>query len=438
MDSKYSGFFEANPTFQERMEAFTSGLLTPDPKLVSLWSMEEGVSYTAGELYHQVKEFVGDRLPICRPAMWSYYRGTSRCPGPLKKFGFVANELDEAIPGPVTFEKTPVAADFGDALAARALCLSGKLTSKYRSMLKIFGGPQKKEDATARRGFVVYKVVKLLAEQPENVFRTTDVADLTGISATILTLALNTIAEAGTIDYESPYRDKDGHTPKGWAQYRLVNKGLLTRDLDELYDEYRQDRPFSHLKAPLKSVLEYIRRHPEAVYSIATLPEVVSVDRSYVSNILSFLKNRGFLESGFQGGFVHSKTRANENTCLLWEHLLRPMEAVANRLVPADCKGFYDVLDFYASQPETRKDHLQQMLARYQVERTQRGFDEARDVDAVLLALPQKAMKLSTIAEKVNATRESSLSSASVRSYLSGLVRAGRFEKPEKGYYRRL
>lgn len=217
-----------------------------------------------------------------------------------------------------------------------------------------------------------------------------------------------------------------------------MNKGLLTKDLDKLYDEYRQDRPSSHLKAPLKSVLEYIRRHPEAVYSIVTLPEVVSVDRSYVSNMLSFLKNRGFLESDFQGGFVHSKTRANENTRLLWEHLLRPMEAVANRLVPADCKGFYNVLDFYASQPEARKDDLQQMLARYQVERTHRGFDDARDVDAVLLALPYKAMKLSTIVAKVNATRESSLCSASVRSHLNGLIRAGRFEKPEKGYYRRL
>lgn len=30
MDSKYSGFLEVNPTFQDRVEAFTSGLLTPD------------------------------------------------------------------------------------------------------------------------------------------------------------------------------------------------------------------------------------------------------------------------------------------------------------------------------------------------------------------------------------------------------------------------
>jgi hypothetical protein len=42
MDSKYPGFLEANPTFRERVEAFTSGLLTPDPKVVVLWSMEQG------------------------------------------------------------------------------------------------------------------------------------------------------------------------------------------------------------------------------------------------------------------------------------------------------------------------------------------------------------------------------------------------------------
>ncbi len=32
MDSKYSGFLEANPTFQERVEAFTSGLMKLSPR----------------------------------------------------------------------------------------------------------------------------------------------------------------------------------------------------------------------------------------------------------------------------------------------------------------------------------------------------------------------------------------------------------------------
>jgi hypothetical protein len=36
MDSKYSGFLEANRAFQDRAEAFPSGLLTTDPKPVIL------------------------------------------------------------------------------------------------------------------------------------------------------------------------------------------------------------------------------------------------------------------------------------------------------------------------------------------------------------------------------------------------------------------
>jgi hypothetical protein len=118
---------------------------------------------------------------------------------------------------------SPAGADFGDAIAARAVWLCGKLTSKHRSMLKIFVAPHKKGDANTRRGFAVYKVVKLLAEQPQQVYRATDIADLTGVSMGILTLALNTLGEAGIIEYESPSRDIDGQVATGWAQYRLVN-----------------------------------------------------------------------------------------------------------------------------------------------------------------------------------------------------------------------
>jgi hypothetical protein len=283
----------------------------------------------------------------------------------------------------------------------------------------------------------VYKVVKLLAEQAEQVYRAADIADLTGISTGILTLALNTMGQAEIIDYESPQRDIDGQVATGWAQYRLVDKDLLTKDVEELYDEYRQDRSFSYLKAYLRSVLDYIRRHPEVVYSADTLPQSVGVDRDYVSNILSFLKNRGFLESDFPEG-VKSRAKANQNTRLLWEHLLKPIEAVAHRLDPTDCRGFYDVLDSYLSQPETRRDHLQRMLAQYQAERVHRGTEKARDTDVVLLALPKKAMKLSAIVEKVNGVRKPHLSSDTVRYHLDGLIRAGRFEKPKRGHYRRL
>jgi DNA-binding transcriptional ArsR family regulator len=438
MDSKYSGFLEANPTFQDRVEAFTSGLLTSDPKPVVLWSMEQGVSYTVGELYQQVKEFVGDRLPISYPAMWSYCRGSGSRRGVLEKFGFVTNETDGLASGPFTFGKTPAGADFGDAIAAHAVWLCGRLTSRYRSMLRIFRAPQRSAGAKTRRGFAVYRVVKLLAEQPEQGYRATDIADLTSISMDILTLALNTLGEAGIIDYESPHRDRDGRPVTGWARYRLLNKGLLTKDVEELYSEFRQDRPQSYLKTHLRSVRDYICGHPEAVYSAEILPRFIPVGNDYVSNILSFLKNRGFLESDFQGGVVCTKATANENTSLLWDHLLKPIEAVAHRLDPTDCKGFYDVLDSYVSHPEARMDHVQRMLAQYQAERVNRGIEKAQDIDVVLLALPKKMMKLSAIVEKVNRAREFSLCSRTVCYHLDGLVRSGRFEKKKKGHYRRL
>ena len=170
MDSKYSGFLEANPTFQDRVEAFTSGLLTPDPKPVVLWAMEQGVSYTVGELHQQVKEFVGDRLPISYPAMWSYCRGSGPRRGVLERFGFVANEMDGLASGPFAFARTPAGESFGDAIAARTLWLCGKLTSKYKSTFRIFGGPNRSGTAKTRRGLAVYRVVMLLAEQREQVY----------------------------------------------------------------------------------------------------------------------------------------------------------------------------------------------------------------------------------------------------------------------------
>ncbi len=94
--------------------------------------MEQGVSYTVGELYRQVTEFVGDRPPICRSGVWSYCKGKGQWQAVLEKFGFVANEdaMDADATGPFAVEKTPAGADFGDAIAARAVWLCGKLTLK--------------------------------------------------------------------------------------------------------------------------------------------------------------------------------------------------------------------------------------------------------------------------------------------------------------------
>ena len=436
-DWSYSNFLEANPTFQDRVEAFTSGLVAPDPKATVLWAMEPGMSYTVGELHRRVKEFVGRPLPISYAAMWSYCRGNGRWPGVLEKFGLVVNETGGQVPGPFAFAKTAAGADFGDPIAARALWLSRRLTSKYRSMLRVFGGTNKSEGAKTRRGYAVYKVVKLLAANPQQMYRKTDISELTNISTRVISLVLNALGPAGVINYESPQRERGGQVTTGWAQYSLVNRELLSKDVGELYAELRRDRPSTYLKGYLQCVLDYIRSHPKAIYSAETFPRA-TVDTSYFSNILAFLKSKGFLASYFEGGAIQSRTTANKNTGLLWDHLLAPIEAVAQRLDLADSEGFSDVLDFYESNPETRMAHVQHMLAQYHAERVQRGLEGSQDIDAALLMLPKKVMKLSAIAERLNKVRRYSLSARTVCYHLDGLVRSGKFERPERGYYRRL
>jgi hypothetical protein len=153
--------------------------------------------------------------------------------------------------------------------------------------------------------------------------------------------------------------------------------------------------------------------------------------------MLSFLKGKGFLESDFQGGVIQSKARANKNTQLIWEDVLRPVEAVAGRLNPKDCKDFYEPLKFYTASPQTRTTHIQRMLQRYSAERNIRGLEGAEHIDILLLSLPKKLMKLSTIVEQVNSARDFTLSSRTVCSHLAGLVRSGTFERSKKGFYKR-
>jgi hypothetical protein len=233
MNAKYSDFLEKNPTFQHRMETFTSGLLTPDPKAVVLWSMEPGVSYTVGELHRQVKEFVGGPVPISYAGMWSYCKGKGKYEGVLERSGLVVNNKGgietEQTSEPTAFVKSSVGSDFADAIAARALWLSRKLSSRYGSMLRIFGATQKGANAKTRRGFAVYKVAKLLAEHPKKTYRRADIAKCTGLSDNLLNRALNTMGHAGVIEYESPYREKNGIKTTGWARYRLIDKELLKK-----------------------------------------------------------------------------------------------------------------------------------------------------------------------------------------------------------------
>jgi hypothetical protein len=441
MKTKYSDFLEKNLTFQERIEAFTSGILTPDPKPIVLWSMEPGIEYRTMELYERVNEFAGGSFPIKAGATWSYCHGNTSKGGCLYTFGLVARD-EETISALVgrsitaTYAKIPIGEDFGDAIAARALKLSGKLTSRHRSMLRIFGSTHKAKDTRSRRGFAVYKVIKLLIQNPGQEYRVIDIGEQTELPRTLLSHALNSMGSAGIIDYESPYRDRGRKKTRGWAEYRLIDESLIYKDVEELYIELRKERPRIYLKGYLKSVCSCIRNDPNGIYSADSFPKL-KIDGAYISNILSFLKKKGFLDSDFQGGVILSKAKANKNTHLIWEDVLEPIEAVADRLDPTDCKGFYEPLEFYNSSPDMRIEHILRMLAQYDRERTQRGLKSSEEINSVLLTLPKKVMKLSKIVEVVNGARRVVLDPHTVCYHLAGLVKAGMFERAKRGFYRR-
>jgi hypothetical protein len=443
MNPKYSDFLERNPTFQERIEAFTSGILTPDPKVITLWSMEPGSFYTQGELYSRVKEFAGGGFPICRPAVWSYCNGhPGQVEGSLYTVGAVVKdeiEIIETGEGPlvtVTYAKTPAGEDFGDAIAARALRVSRKLSSRYRSMARIFGGTNKSKKAKLRKGFAVYKVVKLLAQNPRKEYRALDIEVETKLPTKALSDTLNSLGDAGIIDYESPYRDKAGKRATGWAEYRLIDKSLLDKGLQELYSELRETNPGFAVKVYLKTVLKYIKDNPEEIYS-AALCRRLRIRKDFVSVMLSILKNKGYLDSVFQGKRILSKTRGNHTTILLWKDLLEPIEAAADRLEPDDFQGFYEPLEFYNTRTYTRTEHIRRMLAKYDMERTNRGAEGSQEIDRVLFTLPKSVIKLSEIAEIVNRGRAAKVHSKTVWEHLARHVRVGKFEKPQKGFYRR-
>jgi hypothetical protein len=76
---KYKEFLKKNKTFEERVEALTSGILSPDTKAVSLWAMNPNRFYSSSELYSEVRSFSGGSFPVTERAVWQYCNENSPC-----------------------------------------------------------------------------------------------------------------------------------------------------------------------------------------------------------------------------------------------------------------------------------------------------------------------------------------------------------------------
>lgn len=256
---KYEEFRNSNPDFQSRVEALTSGLLSPDPKGIALWSMDPGKAYTETEIYDQVHSFCGydpdlGGFPLTLTGIWGYYYGNPRkgYKGSLEGIGVVVKlEIKKIYNVPVrreeyaiAYQKTDVGEDFGDAIAARGTYLVNKLSKKknspnFHSLWRVLSAAQKSKEATQRRGFAVYKIIKLLYQNPKDEFREKDVVEETGLSQHVCFKVLNSLGKAGIIDYKSPQRDVKGGRAKSWAKYR-ANHSIFQKGIEQVCQEVKK------------------------------------------------------------------------------------------------------------------------------------------------------------------------------------------------------
>ncbi len=433
----YDDFLRINPTFEARIDALTSGMLTPDTKALALWAMGRDRYYTTSGLYTAVERFAGGMLPITRNAIWEYCYGTPHkdSEGSLYSIGAVVKDLtvDTGSDSVLAYGKTDAGADFGDALAALECMAVNRLDSslqrpRFVSMLRALGAANKDINGKHRRGYAVYKTIKLLAENPDNDFKALDVSEITELNRSVTSCVLNNLGRSGVIYYYSPHRDVGGKTQSGWSVLRVKEK-ILDVDFDEVYERAKNERKF-YSKDYLTRVIEYCKEHFDNEIERHDIARITKIHVSNVSSCVTILRAFGYLE----GELKASSARCNEHTINLWQDVFADVERVASevKVYPELNRALNDYSD-----ESLRLRHVRRWMDIYEAERTQHGPKHGKiAAQKVLENLTRKDMKLSAVVEE--AQRQGILISRyGIASILTRLKRSGKVVSDKRGYYRR-
>lgn len=448
---RYRKFREKNPTFQSRVEALTSGLITPDTKGIALWSLEPGEAYTLNGITENVCNFTGiDRkeFPFNKDTLWYYFDCFRETPGILYNIGTVARckvkcksrgEYNRV----TAYKKTDAAIDIFDPLVARYCNLVNRWMKrpegkrpKFFSAYKIIGGPNGPK-GKMKRGWGDLLVVKLLAENPDEEFARKDIIEKTGLDDSVVFYTLNSLERAGMIEYESLFREKEGKKQGGGIKYWIKNpEGLKDLCPEEVFKKTERKLSRSRYRSYLSKTIDYINKNPGKEYGRDKTSGELGVDGSYISCCLGLLNDLGYLESRFRDRF--SVARANENTVELWYELLEPIEAVSRTADPGSYPGFRDMLDNYSDKGEKLEKDVRNWLWVYQKERTNRGPVGGKKLRKTILEiLPRhKNMKLSQIHEEFNERVDREMGDGAIRRHINILMEEGSIEKREgRGMY---
>ena len=371
---RYNTFTERHKQGGEyRWELGLGGLLSalsPDPKAFTLYSMPLGTpSFTSRQLYGNVLNFAESlglprRFPVAYSPVWQYCSHPQTVEGSLVSIGTVVRELRYLTP---EGERTAYLTSEAGHDLARPLVVAGAewirwagnsdIQHKYDSMWKVLGAVASKTEN--RRPLAIYRIVEYLVRN-RGYHRLHDLIEEFGgrINDGVISNIMNSLGDAGIIDYESPSRDVQGVRARGWATYRLNRMMYFGQALDGIR---KVDSDF-HNVGYLRAVINHVKPNGNEVYEANDLSQKLKIGQTNIPHILSLLKTIGMLkrECGFSGGTLLSKAGANDLTRSLYEMVLVPARETAEALKPAHTRQL---------TPELARG----LLVNYQEERTNKG-----------------------------------------------------------------
>lgn len=411
-------------------------ILSPDPKPSLSLAIEPGKSYTKTQLVKQYLKFYRlEKLPLEVNSLWNYCceHHSKGKKGSLEAIGVTKIKNRGGIS---VIQKTELGRDLGDPIAARGIWVVNKLYeigAKYCTMWKILGAISKQITHEFRRWYVMFEVIRFLAENHEVKITITDLSRILKLSD-VAPRTIRELGEMGLINYHSVSKEREGKTPRGWSRYRLIKDVKKLYDEEEIIKMVKDKKPDFCFKKTLKKVIKYIRENPEETFEHRQLSEKLGINRVSVSNSLSILSRIGLLKK--QGDFEAKKAMtivsANEYTKILWEELFRPIEKVAKSL-KTDSE-ILEKLNYYQSNPEKLREDVKRQLKLYINEKIPGPYGEKTRESILSVFSTKQPMKTSYIYELLK-EKNVKLKYKAILRQLNILVEMGKLRKIKEGYY---
>jgi transcription initiation factor IIE alpha subunit len=427
----YEEFRKANPSFDSRMNAFVSQLLPPDLKPITLWSMEPNEAYRKTKLDKRILDFLSLSPPdLSHQSPFNY--------GDLMKRIGVVVRLD--LEGKTGYQITDAGLDFGQPAAAAACYLVNHLASKskerrpiYRSLQRILGLPVHRKETRYGRGFLVYKIVKLLTSKPEREFRSRDIERSIRFDPSRVSSISRELGDVRLIDFESAHKESKGKRSRDWV-YEVVDKETFANlNPGEVHEEINKIRRFT-LRTALTKVIEKIQSDLDAEVSVYCLANELGILSPIVRKCLAALRKLGYLDSKFNQR-TRTIIKANENTLDFWYILLEPLEKAMEKLDPHAHPNFKVYDEMYTSNKRIRIRHVRNWFRIYQKEIPKSGLRKLEMRSLILTILRKRGeMKCSHILEIIRRTNPK-VTRDILYCEMVHLVKDGKVRRTKRGYY---